>query len=80
MLVKTFSPKDYVKKEKLGMVAGASELKKLCEEAVKENPTVVNDYKKGKLEALNFLVGQVMRKTKGTANPVELKEIIKKII
>jgi aspartyl-tRNA(Asn)/glutamyl-tRNA(Gln) amidotransferase subunit B len=80
MLLKTFSPKEYVKKEKLAMVGGASELKKLCEEAVKENPTVVDDYKKGRLEALNFLVGQVMRKTKGTANPVELKEIIKKII
>lgn len=80
MLMKTFSPKEHVKKEKLGVVSDKAELKKFCTEAVRENPQAVEDYKNGKEEALNFLIGQVMRKTKGKSNPAELKKIIKEMI
>ncbi|MBW2995054.1 Asp-tRNA(Asn)/Glu-tRNA(Gln) amidotransferase subunit GatB [Candidatus Woesearchaeota archaeon] len=75
-----FSPKDYVEKEQLGAIAGEEELKKLCEEAVKENPSAVDDYKKGEEKALNFIVGKVMQKTKGKADPAVVNRILKEII
>ena len=78
--IKAFSPKEYVNKENLGVIAGSSELEKLCKDAIKAHPAVVADYKSGKQEALNFLVGQVMKVTKGKAKPQELKEIFVKLL
>jgi len=74
------SPKKYVEKEKLTAVSDSSEIKKFCEEAIKENPKAVEDYKKGESNALNFLIGQVMRKSKGKASADEVRKIIEKII
>jgi len=74
------SPADYVKKKNLMAVSDASEIRKFCEEAIKENPKAVEDYKKGEEKALNFLIGQVMRKSKGKSNPEEVKKIIEKIV
>ncbi len=39
------------------------------EEAITENPKALEDYRAGKAGALNFLVGQVMKKTRGKADP-----------
>ena len=74
------SPKKYVEKEKLTAVSDLSEIKKFCEEAIKENPKAVDDYKNGEANALNFLMGQVMRKSKGKVSADEVKKIIEKII
>jgi aspartyl-tRNA(Asn)/glutamyl-tRNA(Gln) amidotransferase subunit B len=52
------------------------EIKKVVAEIVAANPTVVEDYKKGKVAALQFFVGQGMKATKGSANPELLKKII----
>ena len=41
------------------------------------NPKAVADYRAGKQEAVKFLVGQVMRETRGRANPATLTEILK---
>ena len=48
--------------------------------AIKENPAVVEDYKKGKETAVQFLVGMVMKETKGAANPQKAHEILEKIL
>ncbi len=56
------------------------EIKKVVEEIIKNNATVVEDYKKGKAVALMFLVGQGMKATKGSANPEVLKKIIIELI
>ena len=56
------------------------ELKKIVEEIVKEHVNVVDDYKNGKDSALQFLVGQGMKATKGAANPQILKELFKKFL
>jgi len=45
-----------------------------------ENPTVVEDYCKGKISALQFLVGQGMKKTQGSANPQVLKQLFEKLL
>ncbi len=48
-------------------------VKKIAEEVIKENPKVVEDYKAGKVALLQFLIGQGMKKSKGSANPEVLK-------
>ncbi len=75
-----FSPKEYIKKEGLGAVADEGELKKICQDVISENKPAVEDYKKGEQKALQFLIGQVMRKTKGTATPQALKEILTSLL
>lgn len=77
---KEFSPKHYVHEHGLAAIADVDELEKLCEEAIKNNPQVVADYKSGKSEALNYLVGVVMKQTKGKAKPQELKELFANLI
>jgi aspartyl-tRNA(Asn)/glutamyl-tRNA(Gln) amidotransferase subunit B len=46
------------------------------EEAINENPKALEDYRAGKAGALNFLVGQVMKKTRGKADPGELNRML----
>jgi len=45
-------------------------------DAIQENPKAVEDYKAGKNGAINFLVGQVMKKTRGRADPGELNRLV----
>ena len=51
-------------------------LKSAVEEAISENPKTLEDYRNGKAGAINFLVGQVMKKTRGKADPGELNRIL----
>jgi aspartyl-tRNA(Asn)/glutamyl-tRNA(Gln) amidotransferase subunit B len=51
-------------------------LKKAVEEAISENPKALDDYRNGKAGAINFLVGQVMKKTRGKADPGDLNRIL----
>ncbi len=71
-----FDVKKYVEEQNLYAVSNINELEKFCREAILENPDAVADYKSGKEESLNFLVGNVMRKTRGKADPVEVKKIL----
>jgi len=52
----------------------------IVDQVVKENPQSVEDYKKGKKKAFAFLVGQVMRHTKGKANPQIVNDLLQKKI
>jgi len=71
--------KTLLQQQKATKISG-SELEKVILEVLKENQKAVEDYKKGKTNALQFLIGQVMAKTKGQANLEELKEkLINKI-
>lgn len=56
---------------------GGDALTVAIDEAVKENPKAVEDYKNGKEASLQFLIGQVMKKTRGAAKPDELAELLK---
>ena len=48
----------------------------MVKKALKEAPKAVEDYKSGNSKALNFIVGIVMRETKGTAKPQIVNQII----
>ncbi len=53
-----------------------SEIEKIVEQVLAENPQSVEDYKAGKSNALKYLVGQSMRLSKGKANPQMINEMI----
>ena len=53
-------------------------IEKLCDEAIAANPGPAADYKAGKAAALNFLKGQVMKLSKGKANPALAGEILER--
>ncbi len=55
-----------------------SEIEKVIDKIIKENPRAVADYKAGKEASLKFLVGQVMRETKGQADPKTVNELLRK--
>ena len=52
------------------------QIKKIVEQVLKENPKSIEDYKNGRDKALAFLVGQVMKITKGKANPSIVNKLI----
>ena len=58
------------------MVADEGTLRKECENAIAQNPKAVEDYKKGEEKSLQFLIGQVMRATKGKASPSLIRELL----
>lgn len=60
--------------------AGGDELQAICEAVVKDNPKVIADIRAGKLPALQVLVGQVMRVTRGGANPEQARRLLLEII
>lgn len=80
LIEKTFDINEYVKKEKLETVSDKNLIEKYCKEAIEENPKAVEDYKSGREKALQFLIGQVMRKSKGKASPKEVNEILRKSV
>ena len=67
-----------IEKEGLGQVSEEEELIRFIEEVIKENPKPVSDYKQGKKAALQFLIGQVMKKTRGKANPKIVSSLLER--
>ncbi len=58
-----------VEEKGLLQISDESQLAEIVAQVVADNPEVIEDYKKGKKKALGFLVGQVMKTTRGKANP-----------
>lgn len=73
-------PDPIIEKLGLGQVSGESELQAYVTQVVQENPEIVEKIKSGKESAVQFLMGQVMAKSKGKANPKIITELLKKEI
>jgi aspartyl-tRNA(Asn)/glutamyl-tRNA(Gln) amidotransferase subunit B len=58
-------------------ISDAGELRTIVEQVIAEQPTAVQDFRDGKDTAIKFLVGQVMRATRGRANPQTATELLK---
>jgi len=69
-----------IEREGLAQVSGEGQLKVFIEEAIKENPKPVQEYLEGKTQAIMFLVGQIMKKSKGKANPQVARDMLKRRI
>jgi len=67
-----------VQEKGLAQVSDTGALEKLCEEAIAANPGPAADFRAGKVAALNFLKGQVMKASKGKANPAVVGEILER--
>ena len=57
-----------------------NELKSVIRDIIDKNEKVCYDYKQGKENAMQFLIGQVMAKTKGKANPEITRQLFKKLL
>ena len=80
MLKKDEAPADLVKKLGLEQVSDEGAIQAMVDEAIAANPQSVADYKAGKDKAIGFLVGQVMKKSRGKANPGMVNKLIIKTI
>lgn len=72
------SPRIIVEENSWVKISDENYVEAACEDALKENPGAVKDYLSGKREALNFIVGRVMSKTRGRADPARVLEILRK--
>jgi aspartyl-tRNA(Asn)/glutamyl-tRNA(Gln) amidotransferase subunit B len=71
---KAGSVRDLAEKRSLLQKSDAGDIERIVADAIAKNPAVVADYKSGKAAALQFLIGQGMRLSKGSANPEILKK------
>jgi len=62
----------------LRQISDTGALEKLVDEAMAANPAVVAEFRSGKEKAFNSLVGQVMKASKGKANPAQVSAILKR--
>lgn len=62
-------PLDIIKEKGLIQISDTGEIEKIVDKIISENPQSIEDYKNGKDRALGFLVGQVMKASRGKANP-----------
>jgi len=67
---------EIVTEKKLSQISDASEIRELVKQVIANNTGAVSDYASGKQQALTFIIGQVMKATRGRANPGMVREII----
>lgn len=73
-------PADYVKENNMEMVSDSGAIKAVVEEVINSNQKAVDEYKGGKSQSFNFLIGQCMRALKGKAPASEVTNILKEIL
>lgn len=77
--IKKFTPRQLLKhlqKQKTDKVSDQDQLTEIIDRVLKQNQKAVQDYKKGKKEAMGFLIGQVMRETAGKAEAGVVKGLL----
>ena len=73
-------PADYVKEHNMEVLSDTGAIKTVVEEVVAGNQKAVDEYKGGKTQSFNFLIGQCMRALKGKAPAAEVTKILKEIL
>jgi aspartyl-tRNA(Asn)/glutamyl-tRNA(Gln) amidotransferase subunit B len=77
MISKEITIEELISQANLEQMSDSKELEKIIEKVLTQNGKVVLDYQNGKTNALQFLIGQVIKETKGRANPKIVEELIK---
>ncbi|MEA3344295.1 MAG: Asp-tRNA(Asn)/Glu-tRNA(Gln) amidotransferase subunit GatB [Patescibacteria group bacterium] len=80
MFKKGSDPSHIIEEKGLSQLFDEKEILGIIEEVISKNKKPVEDYKKGKENALQFLIGQVMAKSKGRANPDMAKSLLKNML
>lgn len=70
------SATEVIESEGLGQISDSAALTDLITEVMADNPSQVADYRNGNEKMFNYFIGQIMKQTKGQANPVETKQIL----
>ncbi len=71
-------PDRIIAEQGLGQISDTQEIEETVSQVIASNPRALADFKAGKEQALKFLVGQVMKATRGRANPQLANELLKK--
>ena len=79
-LTEEMEPTLIVEKEGLKQIGSADQIMQIVEEVLNENPTSIDQYKSGKTNILDYLVGQIMKKTRGQANPAMARSMMQEEI
>ena len=74
------APRALVAERGLAQVSDTSAIETAARQAIEANAAAVADYKAGKTTAINFLKGQVMKATRGQANPAVAEEVLKRLL
>ena len=77
MFVHGTDPAEIIEREGLVQVSDESALQEIVGKVVEGNPQAVADFKSGNEKALGFFVGQIMKETKGQANPKTVNELLR---
>ncbi|MDD2709208.1 MAG: Asp-tRNA(Asn)/Glu-tRNA(Gln) amidotransferase subunit GatB [Verrucomicrobiae bacterium] len=72
------NPDAIIAEKGLSQVSDAGAIEKFCDEVIAANPKIVTDIRSGNAKAVGALVGQVMKLSKGKANPAMVNEFLKK--
>ena len=72
------STAEVLKEKDITQISDSQQLNEIIERIIRENPKPIEDYKQGKKNALMFLIGQVMKETRGKANPKVVSELLTK--
>jgi len=72
------TPRAIVDRKGLSQISDSSALEAMVDKVIEANPSVVEEFRGGKKKALGFLVGQIMKETKGKANPQLVNELFRK--
>jgi aspartyl-tRNA(Asn)/glutamyl-tRNA(Gln) amidotransferase subunit B len=67
-----------IEREGLKQISDSGALEKIVDEVLAANPKQVEQYRGGKTQVLGYLVGQVMKATRGQANPAAVNELLNK--
>jgi aspartyl-tRNA(Asn)/glutamyl-tRNA(Gln) amidotransferase subunit B len=70
-------PARIVQEKGLVQISDTLEIEKAIRKAMESNPKQVEDYRKGKEKLFGFFVGEVMKETKGKANPKVVNELLR---
>ena len=71
-------PEVIVKKHNLMQISGTDEIEKYVDQVLNSHPEKVEEFKSGKEKLFGFFVGQIMKISKGKANPQNVNEILTK--
>ena len=80
ILTLDLSIKEILEKNNISLLSNQDELTAIIKDVLKENPDSVKDYQNGKENAFKYLMGMVMKKTKGSANPQSVNAILTNLL
>ncbi|MBI2173333.1 MAG: Asp-tRNA(Asn)/Glu-tRNA(Gln) amidotransferase subunit GatB [Candidatus Aenigmarchaeota archaeon] len=80
MVKKPEDPEEMMKKSDVSIIHDEEKLEDIIKHVLSENSKALLDYKSGRKESFNFLVGQVMRKTQGRGDPVAIRKLLEQML